>query len=57
MRVESLEATFDIVADPAVVSGTITDGGTIEAAVVMFGRLLEDDDHAEDDSDVDDATA
>lgn len=57
LLVESLEATFDIVADPAVVSGAITDGGTIEAAVVMFGRLLEDDDHAEDDSDVDDATA
>ena len=43
LLVESLEATFDIVADPAIVTGTITEGGTIEAAVVMFGRLLEDD--------------
>lgn len=43
LLVESLEATLDLVADPAVVTGEIVDGGTIEAAVVMFGRLLEDD--------------
>lgn len=43
LLVESLEATFDIVADPAVVTGELIDGGTIETAVVMFGRLLEDD--------------
>lgn len=43
LLVESLEATFDIVADPAVVTGTIADGGTIEGAVVMFGRLLKED--------------
>lgn len=42
MLVESLEATFDIVADPAVVTGDIIDGGTIEAAVMMFGRLLDE---------------
>jgi hypothetical protein len=41
LLVESLEATFDIVADPEVVLGEITAGGTIEAAVMMFGRLLE----------------
>lgn len=41
LLVESLEATFDIVADPAIVTGELIDGGTIEAAVVMFGRLLE----------------
>lgn len=39
--VESLEATFDIVADPAVISGDIVDGGTIETSVVMFGRMLD----------------
>lgn len=43
LLVESLDATFDVVADPAVITGTITDGGTIEAAVVMFGRLLDED--------------
>jgi hypothetical protein len=42
LLVESLEATFDIVADPNVVSGEIVDGGTIEAAVWMFGRILDD---------------
>lgn len=41
LLVESLEATFDIVADPSVVSGEIVDGGTIEASVVMFGRVLD----------------
>ena len=44
LLVESLEATFDIVADPAMITGDIVDGGTIEAAVWMFGRILEDDD-------------
>jgi hypothetical protein len=41
MLVESLEATFDIVADPAVITGDLTEGGTIEAAVWMFGRMLD----------------
>jgi hypothetical protein len=41
LLVESLEATFDIVADPAVISGEIVDGGTIETAVWMFGRFLD----------------
>jgi hypothetical protein len=41
LLVESLEATFDIVADPAVISGNVIDGGTIETAVWMFGRFLE----------------
>ncbi|MEQ1669811.1 MAG: hypothetical protein ABL893_03040 [Hyphomicrobium sp.] len=41
MLVESLEATFDIIADPAVITGELTDGGTIEAAVWMFGRMLD----------------
>lgn len=39
MLVETLEATFDIVADPGIVSGTIVDGGTIETTVLLFGRL------------------
>lgn len=42
LLVESLEATFDIVADPAIVTGDIVEGGTIEAAVWMFGRILDD---------------
>ncbi len=41
LLVESLEATFDIVADPAVITGDIVDGGTIEAAVWLFGRFLD----------------
>lgn len=41
LLVESLEATFDIVADPGVVTGAITEGGTVEAAVWMFGRVLD----------------
>ena len=42
LLVESLEATFDIVADPAIIKGELVNGGTIEAAVIMFGRLLPD---------------
>ena len=41
LLVESLDATFDIVADPAVITGEIIDGGTIEAAVWLFGRFLD----------------
>lgn len=56
LLVESLEATFDVVADPVVITGDIVDGGTIEAAVVMFGRLLEDDvDEVGDDAEAGDA--
>ena len=40
LLVESLEASYDIVADPSVVSGEITQGGTIECACWMFGRIL-----------------
>ncbi len=39
LLVETLEATIDIVADPATVSGTIAEGGTIETTVLLFGRL------------------
>lgn len=41
MLVESLDATFDIVADPTVIAGDIVDGGTVEASVMMFGRVLD----------------
>jgi hypothetical protein len=41
MLVESLEATFDILADPAVIAGDVSDNATIEAAVWMFGRFLD----------------
>ncbi len=39
MLVETLDATIDIVADPAIVSGAIVEGGTIETTVLLFGRL------------------
>ena len=42
LLVESLDATFDIIADPAVVKGEILPGGTIEVACLLFGRFLED---------------
>jgi hypothetical protein len=41
LLVDSLGATFDVVADPAVVTGTITDGGTVDISCVLFGRLLD----------------
>lgn len=40
LLVESLDATYDIVADPAVVSGEIKPGCTIECACWLFGRIL-----------------
>lgn len=39
--VESLAATFDIVADPEIVTGEIVAGGTVEVGCVLFGRLIE----------------
>lgn len=42
LLVESLDATFDVLADPAVVQGTIVVGGTVEAAVWLFGRFLDE---------------
>lgn len=42
LLVESLAATYDILADPEVVEGDITVGGTIEASCLLFGRILED---------------
>lgn len=38
MLVESLDATFDIVADPEIVSGTVSAGSIVEATVWLFGR-------------------
>lgn len=38
--VESLEAAYDIVADPAVVEGEIVEGGTVEVVCWVSGRLL-----------------
>jgi hypothetical protein len=40
--VESLEATFDILADPDVVVGEIVQGGTVEVACLLFGRFVQD---------------
>lgn len=41
--VESLDATYDIVADPSVIVGEIRTGGTVEAVCWMFGRLIEEE--------------
>lgn len=41
LLVESFAASYDIVADPAVVTGQIATGGTIEASCTLFSRLLE----------------
>ena len=42
LLVESLDASFDIIADPAVIKGEILPGGTIEVTCLLFGRFLED---------------
>lgn len=39
--VASLDATYDVVADPEVVTGEITVGGTVQIAGWMVGRILE----------------
>jgi hypothetical protein len=41
LLVESHEATFDVVADPDVVTGEIVRGGAVEALVQLFGRILD----------------
>ena len=38
---ESLEATFDIIADPEIVKGEIVQGGTVEVSCLLFGRFLD----------------
>jgi len=40
LLVESLAATFDIVADPDIVTGEIVEGGTVEVGCVLIGRLV-----------------
>ncbi len=41
MLVESLSATFDVVADPGIVTGEIVEGGTVEVGCVLIGRLVD----------------
>lgn len=41
LLVEGLDATFDVLADPDVVTGDIVDGGTVEVAALLFGRILD----------------
>lgn len=41
LSVDSLEATFDIIADPEVISGDIVKGGVVEVVCWFFGRLLD----------------
>lgn len=40
LAVEGLEAVYDVVADPEIVTGEIVEGGTVEVAAVFFGRIL-----------------
>ncbi len=42
MLVESLAATFDVVADPDIVTGDIVEGGTVEVGCVLIGRLVDE---------------
>lgn len=39
MLVETLDATIDVLADPAVVTGQIADGAIVKVIAVLFGRL------------------
>lgn len=41
LLVDSLDATFDVLADPEIVSGEIVPGGIVEASVWLFGRIAE----------------
>lgn len=41
MRVESLIATFDLVADPEIVEGAIVEGAIVETIAWLFGRVLD----------------
>ena len=41
LLVESADATFDILADPEVVTGNIVFGGTVEVACLLLGRFLD----------------
>lgn len=39
--VQSLDATYDIVADPDVITGAVAVGGTVEVTCSLFGRVLD----------------
>lgn len=41
LLVESFAATYDVVADPEIVTGEIVAGGTVEVGCVLIGRLVE----------------
>jgi hypothetical protein len=41
LLVDSLAASFDVVADPSVLKGTITDGCMVEIRGTVFGRLID----------------
>lgn len=40
LEVESLSATYDIVASPGIVAGEIVEGGIVQASCWLFGRIL-----------------
>jgi hypothetical protein len=42
MLVESLSATYDVLADPGIVQGEILPGATVEAVCWLFGRTLQE---------------
>jgi hypothetical protein len=41
LLVDSLAASFDVVADPSVITGTITEGCMVEVRCTVFGRLID----------------
>lgn len=40
LLVETLDATLDVLADPDIISGTITEDGIVQVSAVVFGRVL-----------------
>lgn len=41
LLVDSLAASFDVVADPEVIVGEITEGGTVQVSGILIGRLID----------------
>ncbi|MEL7049366.1 MAG: hypothetical protein AAFO75_10475, partial [Pseudomonadota bacterium] len=46
LLVESLDATFDVVADPSCITGKTEPGAIVQIACWMFGRILEENETA-----------
>ncbi len=41
LLVDSMAASFDVVADPEIIEGEIKEGGTVQVTGIMIGRLVE----------------